>query len=279
MLAKALPALLPPLSAERAREAAAVWSVCGEPPPAASMIPVCMPHHTVTKTAMLGGGADPGPGHLSQAHGGLLILDEVTLFRRDVIDALRQPLESGEIVLHRLGRVVRFPCDVQLVATCNPCPCGYYGDGSETCTCTPYELQRYWATLPGPILDRIDLFVHVGRPSFAEVSGASMPLADMDAIRLRVQKAAAVQRQRGKRWGIERNRDLLQWQFVHACPLSAQAKHVLALAFDRHMLSVRGYERLIRVARTIADLDESPVIEEEHIAEAMSYRPPRRLFE
>src|SRR5690606_16576513 len=278
LLARALTGLLPPLEPGEGREVAEVYSAAGLAPPAAGARPFRDPHHSVTRAALLGGGVVPEPGELSLAHRGVLFLDELPLFRREVVDGLREPLEQGFVTLHRVGRRARFPARFMLAAAANPCRCGHFGDDAVPCRCSEYELRRYWATLPGPVLDRIDLFVPVGRLTFEEV--AAVPPGDAQDggrdLRQRVRAAREIQALRYRDEGIRCNAEMGRVHLDRHARLAPGPREVLRRAYERYHLSVRAHDRVLRVARTIADLDGSLCIEREHVLEALSYReaPP-----
>ncbi|HEX6990076.1 MAG TPA: ATP-binding protein, partial [Bacillota bacterium] len=280
LLARSLTGLLPPLSPAEAREVAEIYSAAGRRPPAGDARPFRDPHHSATRAALLGGGAVPEPGELSLAHRGVLFLDELPLFRRDAVDGLREPLEQGFVTINRIGRVARFPARFTLVAAANPCRCGHFGDDTVSCRCTEYELRRYWATLPGPVLDRIDLFVPVGRLSFDDVTGATPggaaatagPAAAGGGPELRVRNARRIQALRYRDEPIETNAEMGRVHLDRHALLEAGPREVLRRAYERYRLSVRAYDRILRVARTIADLDGSLYIAREHVLEALSYR-------
>lgn len=268
MLAGRLPSILPPLEESHALELAALHSIAG----ARSDIdwlkrPFRSPHHTSSAVAMVGGGSNPKPGEISLCHRGVLFLDELPEFPRQVLEVLREPLESGHICISRASAQVNFPANFQLVAAMNPCPCGYFGDGSERCRCSSAQVARYRDKISGPLLDRIDLHVRVN----------SIPVADIQdrpegeksaAIRLRVSACREGQISRQAKANAElSHKDLIQF-----CALGDEQKQVLATAIDRLKLSARAYDRILRVARTIADLEQCVQIELPHIHEALSYR-------
>lgn len=274
MLARAVSTLLPPLDPEQERQVASIYSTIGQAPPGNGRPPFRQPHHSITRAALIGGGSDPAPGELSLAHHGVLLLDEMPLFRRDVLDALRQPLEDGCVTITRLGRVARFPCRVTLIATCNPCRCGYLGDNQVPCRCSEYERQQYWATLPGPVLDRIDLFVPVPRMTFHELTAPGDASSSLEEVRRRVSEARQIQKWRFKTEGIQVNADMGRMHLDRYCRLGTECRQLLAAAYDRFRLSVRAHDRVLRVARTIADLEGSVHIESQHLAEALAFRIP-----
>ena len=261
MLAERLPGLLPPMSHAEALETAAVHSVAGRPfdPAAWGRRPFRAPHHTASGVALVGGGGHPRPGEIPLAHNGVLFLDELPEFDRRVLEVLREPLETGRITISRAARQAEFPARFQLVAAMNPCPCGHLGDPGGRCRCTPEQVQRYRARLSGPLLDRIDLHVEVPvLPSGAPASGE---------VRERVAEAAARQRERGAP-----NARLSGPALEAACALDAESRALLAAAVSRLGLSARAHHRILRVARTIADLAGKETIATAHLAEALGYR-------
>ncbi|NOY56474.1 MAG: YifB family Mg chelatase-like AAA ATPase [Actinobacteria bacterium] len=265
MLALRLPGILPPLDEETALEVAQVWGAAGRSAPASSVPPFRAPHHSATMPAIVGGGSGiPVLGEISLAHRGVLFLDELGEFPVNILDALRQPLEAGSVVIARKGVSVRFPSDIQLIAATNPCPCGYAGDRVKPCSCSVGSIQRYRRRISGPLLDRFDLRVPIPRPERSELLGPpgerSAPIAE------RVQAARSLQRDRGAPNGrLGRGQlDELDW--------TPSARRLLETAVERFALTGRGFDRVRRVARTIGDLDGSASVDEPHIAEALSFR-------
>jgi len=269
MLANRLPALLPALSQAEALEVASIVSVSGHAMDTARwrQRPFRAPHHTTSAVALVGGSRPPKPGEISLAHHGVLFLDELPEFPRRVLEVLREPLESGEIWISRAGRQVRFPARFQLIAAMNPCPCGHYGDMPKQCECPPDQVERYRTRLSGPLLDRIDLQVQVPRPAEGTLRGGARPSRDQDA-RLKVERA----RSRALTRQGNRNSDLAGKQLEQHCQLQAEDEALLENAVSRLGLSVRGYFRVLRVARTIADLDNQAKISASELLEALSYR-------
>jgi magnesium chelatase family protein len=283
MLARRLPDLLPPLTPEDAVEVSTIHSVAGRIAPGASLLtepPFRAPHHTISTAGLLGGGRGPMPGEVSLAHRGVLFLDELPEFRRDALEALRQPLEEGTVVIARAGGSVRFPARFALVAAMNPCPCGHRGDARRGCRCPPDALARYWSKISGPILDRIDLILEVRAPSMEELLAAS-PGERSAAVRVRVLAARALARRRNG--GARANASLAGADLERLAPVGAEARSLLARAEKLYCLSGRGLVRVRRVARTIADLadagsaDGGGAVRVEHIAEALRYRAPAPL--
>ena len=265
LLATRLPGILPPLSEAEALETAAIESICGESldPGRWRSRPFRSPHHTASGVALVGGGTKPRPGEVSRAHHGVLFLDELPEFDRRVLDVLREPLESGRIVISRAAHQAEFPADVQLIAAMNPCPCGYAGDASGRCRCTPDQVARYQARVSGPLLDRIDLHVEVPRQRLTEHA----PGEPSAAVRERVAAARARQSERGVL-----NARLSPGETREHAVLDPAGEQLLERACDRLGLSARAHQRIIRVARTLADLDGAKSIGRTHLAEAIGFR-------
>lgn len=265
MLARSLPGVLPELSDEETLEVARVWSAAGRTVPSLIRPPFRAPHHTASMPAMVGGGSGiPVPGEVSLAHRGVLFLDELGEFPVSILEALRQPLEAGHVVVARKGISVTFPADVQLVAATNPCPCGHAGDLRHGCSCTERAIERYRRRLSGPLLDRFDLRVAVGRPERGGLVGP--PGEPSVSVGLRVAVARSRQARRGRL-----NRSLSRAE-LDACDWDPDGMRVLVSAIDRLQLTGRGFDRVRRVARTIADLAGSDRVAGNHMAEALSFR-------
>ncbi len=278
LLARCLPGILPGLSLEEALEVTRIYSAAGLLPKGVTLLrerPFRAPHHTISYAGMVGGGAGvPVPGEITLAHLGVLFLDELPEFDRKVLEALRQPLEDRVITITRAGISVTFPASFTLVGAMNPCPCGYLGDPHHACKCRPFEIQRYWKKLSGPFLDRIDLYVKVPRLSREELlgEGGGEP---SESVRERVQAARELQRDRFKAPKTNAEMDLRQVKAY--CVLSPEAKSILFRAIDHYGLSARAYSRVLKVSRTIADLEGSDIIRPEHVAEALQYRPQKEV--
>ena len=272
MLARRLPALLPPLTPDEALETAAIHSATGSPAAASfGLRPFRAPHHTASDAALVGGGPLPRPGEISLAHNGVLFLDELPEFRRNVLEALRQPLEEGSVVVARSRAALRLPARFQLVTAMNPCPCGYLGDARRPCRCTPGQLRAYRNRLSGPLLDRLDLCVGVAAVAYGEMAGPAGEPSRAIAARVRTARA----RQFARQGGIL-NSELQGAQLWSLAALDSEGRRLVATAMDRMGLTGRGHDRLLRVSRTIADLEGEPTIAAAHVAEALQFRglPP-----
>lgn len=279
MLAQRLPGILPPLSEEEALATTKVYSVApGVPRPQGLVLirPFRAPHHTISGPGLVGGGPVPRPGEISLAHNGILFLDEITEFRRDVLEVLRQPLESGQVVIARAAATLAFPARVQLVAAANPCPCGHLGDPRRECRCTPPAIQRYRARLSGPLLDRIDLHLEVPAIPYRVLTRAGGGASSQE-VRERVLAARErqIQRLRDDRGGT--NADLSPIQVRRWCTPDGEGDRLLELAVGKLALSARAVHRILKVARTIADLEGSDGVRAAHVAEAIAYRSLDRM--
>lgn len=273
MLARRLPGILPPLSFDEALECTAIHSVAGTLPAGCGLLherPFRAPHHTISDVAMVGGGALPRPGEISLAHHGVLFLDEMPEFGRHVLDVLRQPLEEGRIAIARAARTVSFPARFVLVAAMNPCPCGYRTDPGRACRCTPQQVARYRARLSGPLVDRLDLIVDVQPVPLGELTGG-VEGERSGAVRQRVLAARA--RQMDRPGAARRLNATLQGRALQRlCRLDASGQRLLERSAERLHLSARGFHRVLKVARTIADLSNVADVAAEHLAEALQYR-------
>jgi len=275
MLARRLPGILPTMSLTEAVETTRVHSVAGLLVPGEPLLmerPFRAPHHTVSDGGMVGGGRVPRPGEVSLAHNGVLFLDELPEYRRSVLEALRQPLEDGEVVLARARVSLRFPSRFILVAAMNPCPCGFFGDGTQRCTCDPAMVLRYRGRVSGPLLDRIDLHIPVGRVPFRELAGdSSRP--ESPSIRANVQEARGIQEKRFQpRERVHCNGQMGAAEIRRHCRPSPEVARLLQRALDSLHLSARAYHRILKVARTVADLDGEKGIGRSHVSEAIQYR-------
>ncbi len=274
MLAKSMPTILPALTRQEALETTRIYSLAGELN-GESIIrrrPYRSPHHTATAPSLIGGGSFPRPGEISLASNGVLFLDEIVEFPKHVLQVLRQPLEEKAITIARASAAVRFPADFQLVCACNPCPCGYYGDPDKECHCSPGQIRRYLGRLSGPLLDRIDLHVEVGRVRFHDLHEKNREEPSVQ-IRQRVEEARSLQARRYRDMaGIYCNAQLDRRFLETFCPLDDKGRQLLERVFDRMHLSARAHDRILKVARTIADLEGAAGIAGHHIAEAVQYR-------
>ena len=274
MMAKRLPGILPDMSRREMIESTEIHSVAGltsRARPIVAARPFCSPHHTVSMAGLAGGGTIPRPGQLSIAHNGVLFLDELPEFRSDVLEVMRQPLEDGEVTVSRAAGTVTFPSRFMLVCAMNPCKCGWYGQGGGRCRCTEKSVRDYHARISGPLLDRIDLIVEVPALEYEWLRRRS-PSESSAAIKARVNAARQIQRRRFGGDGTMCNAHIGTKELRQFCALSAEGEELMHQAFDAMGLSARSYDRILRVARTIADLAGSETIEPEHVAEAIQYR-------
>ena len=274
MMAKRLPGILPDMSRGEMIQSTEIYSVAGltsREHPIVSMRPFRAPHHTVSAAGLSGGGTSPRPGEISLAHNGVLFLDELPEFRSDVLEVLRQPLEDGEVAVSRVAGTVTYPSRFMLVCAMNPCKCGWYGHPSGRCRCTERDVRRYHSKISGPLLDRIDLIVEVPALDYEELSRRSSAERSAD-IKKRVNAAREIQRRRFGGDGTMCNAHIGSREMSEICALDAEGEALMHAAFDSMRLSARSYDRILRVARTIADLDEQKNISAEHIAEAIQYR-------
>lgn len=275
MMAKRLPSILPPLSLAESLETTQIHSVAGKLSSGTSLIsqrPFRSPHHTVSQVAMTGGGNRALPGEVSMAHNGVLFLDELPEFNKSTLEVLRQPLEDRKITISRAKYTVEYPCSFMFVASMNPCPCGYYGDPTHHCVCTPGQITRYLSKISGPLLDRIDLHCEVAVVPFKQLSEMQQG-EPSETIRERVIKARHIQEVRYKDFkGIHCNAQMTERMIHHFAEPDAQSLDMLRMAMERLSLSARAYSRILKVARTIADLEGLEKVQAHHIAEAIGYR-------
>ncbi|OPY58195.1 MAG: Competence protein ComM [Pelotomaculum sp. PtaU1.Bin035] len=290
MLARRVPGILPDLTFPEAIEATKIHSLAGLLPqgqPLVARRPFRCPHHTASAASIIGGGRVPKPGEVSLAHHGVLFLDEMPEFHKDALEALRQPLEDGIVTISRINASITYPAGLMLVAACNPCPCGYHGDPARECKCTPYQVERYISRLSGPLLDRVDIHIEVPRLPYEEIAAGEKPEGSA-AIKKRVEAARARQRARfatEERGHVRRaapacNARMGPKEAQRYCRMTKAARDLLQEAFMRLSLSARSYDRILKVSRTVADLEGCELIEEIHVAEAVQYRSldRRQLF-
>lgn len=275
MMAKRLPSILPPLSLAESLETTQIHSVAGKLSKNSSLIsqrPFRSPHHTISEAALVGGGINPMPGEISLAHNGILFADELPEFSKHTLEVLRQPLEDRVITISRAKYSVEYPCNFQFIASMNPCPCGYYGDPTHRCVCTPGQIQKYMNKISGPLLDRIDIQCEITPVPFKDISQAA-PGEPSATIRERVIAARQIQEQRYKDIkGIHCNAQMTERMIHQYAEPDADSVEVLRSAMERLSLSARAYSRILKVARTIADLDGSEKVQLPHISEAIGYR-------
>ena len=283
MLAKRLPSILPPLTFAEAIETTKIHSVAGVLPEGVSLLsvrPFRSPHHTMSPVSLVGGGINPLPGEVSLADNGVLFLDELPEFPKQVTDALRQPLEDRKVTITRANGRVTFPCSFMLVGAMNPCRCGYFGHPTRKCTCKPEDVRRYVSRISGPMLDRMDIQIELPSLSYEEISAPDASAEKSEVIRERVTAARAFARDRmkGRNDAVFCNAQLDAAGIHEFCTLDNDASALLSAAYDRMGLSARGYDRVLRVARTIADLDSSALIRAPHVAEAIQLRSLDRKY-
>ncbi len=274
MLARRIPSVLPSMGFDEALEVTRIYSVSGMLAEKGSLVrqrPFRLPHHSVSNAGLIGGGSVPRPGEVSLAHNGVLFLDELPEFRKDVLELLRQPLEDGRVTIARATATLSYPSSVMLICAMNPCPCGYYQDPVKPCSCADHQIRRYLSRISGPLLDRIDIHIEVPRVEYNDLEN-QQPAERSSVIRARVQKARDRQLARLEGTSCHNNAQMSSKTIRQFCQLSKEAKDLLRAAFVRLGLSARAHDRILKVARTIADLSESDRIEAEHLAEAISYR-------
>jgi magnesium chelatase family protein len=283
MLAKRVSGILPPLTFEEALETTKIHSVAGVLDAASGLVsvrPFRAPHHTISDAGLIGGGIIPRPGEVSLSHNGVLFLDELPEFPRNVLEVMRQPLEDGNVTIARASMSLTFPARFMLAAAMNPCPCGYHGSGQRECPCSPTMIQRYVSKISGPLMDRIDIHIDVPAVNYKELRGSDSKAESSSQIRERVVRAREVQLNRFAAAG-ERNYSNAQMssrQIRAYCDLGTDSERMLERAMQQQGLSARAHDRILKVARTIADMEASPQIESKHIAEAIQYRTLDRSY-
>ena len=280
MLAQRLTTILPNLTFEESLETTKIHSIAGTLKNDEKIIisrPFRNPHHTITKVALIGGGRVPKPGEISLAHNGVLFLDEIAEFDKDTLEVLREPLEDKKITIARLNQVLTYPCNFMLVASMNPCPCGYYGSSYKQCTCTPILIKKYLGKISGPLLDRIDIQIEVERVNYDKLSNESKEESSSE-IKQRVEKARLIQQKRDENENIFSNSELNHKQCEKYCKIDEESKELLKKAFTNLGLTSRAYLKILKVARTIADLECSKNIKKRHVSEAIQYRSLDKNF-
>ncbi|MBR6094023.1 MAG: YifB family Mg chelatase-like AAA ATPase [Lachnospiraceae bacterium] len=280
MIAKRIPSILPPLEVNESLEVSKIYSINGllsEKEPIILKRPFCNPHHTITEQALSGGGTYPKPGVISLAHRGVLFLDEAAHFSKPAIEVLRQPMEDKIIEVSRTYGTIVYPADFMLVVATNPCPCGYYPDRNK-CRCTPSEIKRYMSHLSGPVMDRIDISVTAQPLKLKELEGEGRGGDDSDTIRKRIIKAREIQKKRFRNGNITFNAQMKAKDVSKFCILDPKANSYMQRAYEVLGLSARGYHKILKVARTIADLDGKEIIESRHLAEAIGFRIREDLY-
>ncbi len=280
MIAQRIPTILPSLTFEEALETTKIHSISGvldSKVPLVTTRPFRSPHHTISAIGLIGGGTNPRPGEISIAHNGVLFLDELPEFQRNALEVLRQPLEDGEVSISRISASYTYPSNVLLAASMNPCKCGYYGDPNHECTCSPIQIQKYMGKISGPLLDRIDIHIEVPSVTYSDISSTKTEESSTE-IKKRVEKARMVQLERYKDEGIYTNSQLSSSQLRKYCKLTPEINEILRSAFDSLGLSARAHDRILKVARTIADLEGEAEISISHIGEAIQYRSLDRKY-
>ncbi|MBQ0084286.1 MAG: YifB family Mg chelatase-like AAA ATPase, partial [Clostridiales bacterium] len=281
MLAKRFPTILPEMTEEESLETTKIHSIAGILDSQNPMVierPFRSPHHTISAVALSGGGTVPRPGEISLAHNGVLFLDELPEFNRDSMEAMRQPLEDGKITISRVAGTLTYPCSISLVAAMNPCPCGFFGHPTRKCTCSQKMVSKYLNKVSGPLLDRIDLHIEVPPVEFGELTAPAQTEETSAQIRERVNRARKIQTERYKGTEITCNARLTPKMLREYCILSEDAALLLQSSFDTLGMSARAYDRILKVSRTIADLDESESIELIHVAQAIQFRSLDRKY-
>lgn len=280
MMARRIPSILPDLTFEEALEITKIHSIAGtlsNSTPILTTRPFRSPHHTISATSLVGGGKIPKPGEISLAHFGVLFLDELPEFNKSTLEVLRGPLEDKTVTISRINASLTYPCNFMFVASMNPCPCGFYGSNEKECTCSPQIISRYMNKISGPLLDRIDIQVEVTKVSYQKLD-SNIKIETSSQIRKRVNLARKIQIERYSPYGIYSNSELTPNLIEKYCKLDTSSKIILQKSFEKLGLSARAYHRILKVSRTIADLDGKEQIEAKHIAEAIQYRNLDRKY-
>ena len=275
MMAKCMASILPPLELKEALELTKIYSISGllsSDNPLMTKRPYRSVHHTASPNGIIGGGTNPRPGEITLAHRGVLFLDELVEFPRNVLEVLRQPLEDGEVVISRSKNSIKYPCNFILLGAMNPCPCGFLGDREKQCSCSEYQIQRYKGKLSGPLLDRIDLVINVPRLTTEELINMNTESEPSSKIRERVVSARKIQAKRYEKEGILTNSELNADLIKKYCKLDDSSTQIMKMAAQKYQLSGRRYNRILRIARTIADLENSINIESKHLSQALQYK-------
>jgi magnesium chelatase family protein len=275
LLARSLPSLLPPMTDEEALEVTKIYSVSGLLPTNTPLIrqrPFRSPHHSISNAGLVGGGQWPRPGEISLSHRGVLFLDELPEFGHAILEVLRQPLEDRVITISRVQASVTFPANFMLVGAMNPCPCGYYGDPFKACTCSPSVVARYQKRISGPFIDRVDIFVEVPHIDYEKLADDRLGEAS-EKVQKRVETARLKQRQRFEGSPMAGNAEMTPTEVREYCQTEAAAQSLLKAAMKQLYLSARAFHRILKIGRTLADLEDSDIIKANHIAEAIQYRP------
>lgn len=280
MLARRIPTILPDMTIDEVLEVTKIYSIVGltsKEIPLISNRPFRSPHHTVTPVSLVGGGKNPKPGEISLAHNGVLFLDELPEFNRNSLEVLRGPLEDRKITISRLNSTITYPCNFMFIASMNPCPCGYFGSKEKECKCKPEQIQKYVNKISGPLLDRIDIHIEVTGIKFSKLQ-SNQKVENSKEIKNRVNKARKIQIERYKEYNIYSNAELTPKLIEKFCKLNNASKIILEKAFKKLGLSPRAYGRILKVARTIADLESQTEISQKHLVEAIQYRSLDRKY-
>lgn len=280
MLARRIPTILPDMTIDEALEVTKIYSIVGltsKETPLISNRPFRSPHHTVTPVSLVGGGKNPKPGEISLAHNGVLFLDELPEFNRNSLEVLRGPLEDRKITISRLNSTITYPCNFMFIASMNPCPCGYFGSKEKECKCKPEQIRKYINKISGPLLDRIDIHIEVAGIKFSKLQ-SDKKVENSKEIKSRVNKARRIQIERYKEYNIYSNSELTPKLIEKFCKLNNASKIILEKAFKKLGLSPRAYGRILKVARTIADLESKTEISQKHLVEAIQYRSLDRKY-